>query len=205
MEFFPVTFWRINTWSAFLTRWRYVLLVSWKDKQKSYKYNTTFVNFKNASPEELWTCTVHTVYSWAQYIDLIEKKSCPLWIINFPASRGLFSVVFAELTGARKRNLCPGSKWTVLSMRHGYLATEPSRDAMLLCGLSKWQRSNCKQMRERQWAQVMVSKQCREHAVCERCSRPRTAVESKSVSTQGRGLFSSHPSVQRIQRKRGVC
>ena len=38
-----------------------------------------------------------------------------------PSSRGLFSVVFAELTGARKRDLCPGSKRTVLSMRHGYL------------------------------------------------------------------------------------
>ena len=53
---------------------------------------------------------------------------------NFPASRGLFSVVFAELTGARKRDLCPGSKRTVLSMRHGYLATEPSRDALNYAG-----------------------------------------------------------------------
>ena len=36
--------------------------------------------------------------------------------IAFPASRGLFSVVFAELPGERKRDLCPGSKWTVLGM-----------------------------------------------------------------------------------------
>ena len=36
----------------------------------------------------------------------------------FPASRGLFSVVFAKaVTAARKRVLCPGSKRTVLSMR----------------------------------------------------------------------------------------
>ena len=55
---------------------------------------------------------------------------------TFPASGGLFSVVFAELTGTRKR-FCPGSKRTVLNMRHGYLATEPSREAMLLCGLTK--------------------------------------------------------------------
>ena len=47
----------------------------------------------------------------------------------FPASRGPFSFVFAELTDRTKRDLCHGSKWTVLSMRHGYLATETSRDA----------------------------------------------------------------------------
>ena len=46
----------------------------------------------------------------------------------FSASGGLFSVVFAELTCSRKRDFCPGSKRTVLSMRFGYLATEPSRD-----------------------------------------------------------------------------
>ena len=48
---------------------------------------------------------------------------------TFPASRGPFSFVFAELTGGTKRDLCHGSKWTVLSMRYGYLATETSRDA----------------------------------------------------------------------------
>ena len=47
----------------------------------------------------------------------------------FPASRGPFSFVFAELTDGTKRDLCHGSKWTVLSMRRGYLATETSRDA----------------------------------------------------------------------------
>ena len=50
-------------------------------------------------------------------------------ISNYPASRGLFSIVFAELTGMRQRDLCLGSKRTVLSMRHGYLSIEPSRDA----------------------------------------------------------------------------
>ena len=35
---------------------------------------------------------------------------------------------------------------------------------MLLCGLTKWQRNNCKGIREIQWAQVTVSKQYREHA-----------------------------------------
>ena len=49
-----------------------------------------------------------------------------VYIHQYPASRGLFSDAFAELTGARKRDLCPGSKQTVLSMHHGYLATEPS-------------------------------------------------------------------------------
>ena len=51
------------------------------------------------------------------------------FVKDFPASRGPFSFVFAELTGGTKRDLCHGSKWTVLSMRHGYLATETSRDA----------------------------------------------------------------------------
>ena len=83
----------------------------------------------------------------------------------FPASRGLFSVVFAELMGVRKRDLCPGSKQTVLSMPHGYLATELSHGAVGLCGLTKWQWSNCKQMRERQWSQVTVSKQYRDCAL----------------------------------------
>ena len=36
--------------------------------------------------------------------------------------------------GARKRDLCPGLKQTVLSMHHGYLATEPSRDAFSYAG-----------------------------------------------------------------------
>ena len=36
-------------------------------------------------------------------------------------------------------------------------------------------------MRERQWAQVTVSKQYREHAFCKHCPRLRTAVESKSI------------------------
>ena len=48
---------------------------------------------------------------------------------HFPASRGHFSFVFAELTDGTKRDLCHGSKWTVLSMCHGYLATETSPDA----------------------------------------------------------------------------
>ena len=54
------------------------------------------------------------------------KKSVP---VNFPASRGPFSFVFAELTDGTKRDLCHGSKWTVFSMRHGYLATETSPGA----------------------------------------------------------------------------
>ena len=48
-----------------------------------------------------------------------------------PVSRGLFSAVFAELTGVRKSDLCPGSKRTVMSMRHSYLATEPSQQQRL--------------------------------------------------------------------------
>ena len=55
-------------------------------------------------------------------------------MLSFSASRGLFADVFAELTGARKGDLCPGSKRTVLSMRHGYLATEPFRDAFGYAG-----------------------------------------------------------------------
>ena len=72
--------------------------------------------------------------------NLISKHKILLLFVNpFPAncfapSRGLFSVVFAELTGARKRDLCPGSKRTVLSMRHGYLATEPSRGTCYYAG-----------------------------------------------------------------------
>ena len=41
---------------------------------------------------------------------------------NFPARRGLFSFAFAGLTSTKKKDLCHGSKFTVLSMRGGYLA-----------------------------------------------------------------------------------
>ena len=123
-----------------------------------------------------------------------NAKSLCSYFLKLPASRGLFSVVFAELTGARKRDLCPGSKRSVLNMRHGHQATEPSREAMLLCGLT-----NCKRMRERQLAQVTVSKQYWEHAFCKRRPRLWTAIESKSVSTQGRGKR------RRRRRKRGLC
>ena len=51
---------------------------------------------------------------------------CSQLLTDFPASRGLFSVVFSELTGARKRDLCPGSKQTVLNMHHSYQVTEPT-------------------------------------------------------------------------------
>ena len=47
--------------------------------------------------------------------------------VNEPYSgyntRGLFCVEFVELTGARKRDLCPGSKRSVLSVRHSNPAT----------------------------------------------------------------------------------
>ena len=36
--------------------------------------------------------------------------SCWFMASMFPASRGLFSIVLAELMGARKRDLCPGLK-----------------------------------------------------------------------------------------------
>ena len=49
-------------------------------------------------------------------------------------------------------------------------------------------------MRDRQLAQVTASKQYREHAFCKHHPRLRMAVESKSVSTQGRGLFYSRTS-----------
>ena len=55
-------------------------------------------------------------------------------------------------------------------------------------------------MRERQFAQVTVSKQYREHAFYKSRPRQRTAVESKSISIQGRDLFSTQ-----TQRKRGLC
>ena len=38
----------------------------------------------------------------------------PYKFVRFPASRDLFSVVFPELTGPRKRDLCPGSKRTLI-------------------------------------------------------------------------------------------
>ena len=34
--------------------------------------------------------------------------------VIFPTTRGLFCIVFDELTGARKRDLCPGLKWTLI-------------------------------------------------------------------------------------------
>ena len=96
----------------------------------------------------------------------------------FPASRGLFSVVFAELMGARKRHLCPGSKRTVLGIHFSYLATEPSCDYMGSPNDSGVTVNEC----TRQWAQVMVSKQYREHAFGRRRPRLWTVVGSKSVS-----------------------
>ena len=57
------------------------------------------------------------------------------------------------LTKTRESRLCNSSR-VLLSFQ----------DGMLLCGLTKWQRNNCKGMREIQWAQVTVSKQYREHA-----------------------------------------
>ena len=48
---------------------------------------------------------------FTRYIECISVKRLLLF---YPASRGLFSVVFAELTGARKRDLCPGSKRTLI-------------------------------------------------------------------------------------------
>lgn len=45
-----------------------------------------------------------------------------LWL-PFPASRGLFFFAFAGLTSMGKRDLCLGSKFTVLSVRGGNLAT----------------------------------------------------------------------------------
>ena len=52
--------------------------------------------------------------------DLISTSYSLSHGMKFPASRDLFSNVFAELTGKRKRDLCPGLKWTVLGMRHDY-------------------------------------------------------------------------------------
>ena len=46
---------------------------------------------------------------------ILQSKSHPLLLpLSFPASKGLFSVVFAELTGAWKRDLCPGPKRTMI-------------------------------------------------------------------------------------------
>ena len=69
---------------------------------------------------------------------------------------------------------------------------------MLLCGLQTNWRETVGSSHGQQTIQgVCVLYWCR--------PRLRTAVESKSVSTQGRSLFSSRPPVQRIQRKRGFC
>ena len=72
----------------------------------------------------------------AEYHLILSRRGRrPSWLNQgifykiFPASRGPFSFVFADLTDGTKRDLCHGSKWTVLSMHHGYLATETSRDA----------------------------------------------------------------------------
>ena len=58
------------------------------------------------------------------------------------------------LTKTRESKSCNSSRVLKFSFQ----------DGMLLCGLTKWQRNNCKEMREIQWAQVTVSKQYREHA-----------------------------------------
>ena len=42
-----------------------------------------------------------------------ERKSTEDVLASFPAGRVLFSVVFAERTGVRKRDLCPGLKRTL--------------------------------------------------------------------------------------------
>jgi len=67
------------------------------------------------------------------YVSVAKSSKKLLWFYKlhprFPASRGPFSFLFAELTDGTKRDLCHGSKWTVLSMRHGYLATEMTHGA----------------------------------------------------------------------------
>ena len=128
----------------------------------------------------------------------------------YPASRSLFSVVFVKLTGAREIDLCPGSKQTMLSMHHGYLANrhvrpcyyagslndsgvtvnECARDS----GLKSWSANNTGSMRFVSAVHDFGRFGRRLH---QSLLRPR--------AESGRGLFSSRPSVQRIQRKRGLC
>ena len=89
-------------------------------------------------PNSLWSVTprgsIHSINNLNHLMKGLFQHIKPLFyrrerFNRFPASRGPFSFVFAELTDGTKRDLCHGSKWTVLSMRHGYLATETLRDA----------------------------------------------------------------------------
>ena len=59
-------------------------------------------------------------------------------ITTFPAGRGHFSVVFTELTGARKRDLCPGANYCYcayvlrISRYSGFLWVAPSNTGIIL-------------------------------------------------------------------------
>ena len=101
---------------------------------------------------------------------------------NFPAIRDLFSFVFAGT------DLCHGVKLTVLSMHGSYLATESSRDTSCCVGSLNNSGNTVKECAghsglKSQSANIW-GKRFRE-------CHPRlwTAVQSKRVSTHGRGLF----------------
>ena len=64
---------------------------------------------------------------------------CLLASCHFPAGRGLFSFAFTMLTSG-KRDLCHGSKFPVLSIPGGYLATESLQSADISWGMCFEQR-----------------------------------------------------------------
>ena len=97
----------------------------------------------------------------------------------FPANRGLFSAVFTELTGA---------KWTVLSMHFSYQVTDPLCDyagSLNDSGVTVNECARDSGLKSR--SAIMISNH--NHAFCKRRLRLWTAVGSKSILTQGRGLF----------------
>ena len=140
-------------------------------------------------------------------MDTVQNHVCPAKTtlpseitIQFPASRGLFSIVFAELTGMGKRDLCPGLKQALIQpppvVVDGAYKTHapcivcwPWLEPIVSCAFVYSYSAVIAT-----WPHITVWS-LGNHGAC----------STRSVSTHGRGLFSSRPSVQQIQRKRGLC
>ncbi len=112
----------------------------------------------------------------------------------FPASRVLFSFVFAELTEQGKRDLYLGLKMAILSMRHGNFAAKPLCDVLTFVGSINNSRINVKKCTAHNELKLQSANNARSMYFGMSCPRLWTVVELKLFSTQCRGLFSLVPS-----------
>ena len=123
------------------------------------------------------------------------------------ASRGLFSVVFAELMGARKRYICPGLQRTLIKPPSKVVDDAYKMHPPCIVCLPTWLEPTVFHTFAWLLSCHLVSPHSNltwPHVMAQSLGNLGTC-STQSVSTQGRGLFSSRPSVQWIQGKRGLC